>query len=98
MGVRFTLSPNTTDALDQLSRQRFAAVISDMGRKEGPREGYVPLDAIRARGDQTPLFFYASSNAPEHKLETRNHGGQGCANNATELFHMVTHAVISGLG
>jgi hypothetical protein len=44
--------------------------------------------------DQTPLFFYAASNAPEHKRETAEHGGQGCTNNAQELFAMVTRAVI----
>jgi CheY-like chemotaxis protein len=93
VGLRFTLSLNTADALNQLLRQTFDAVISDMGRKEGPREGYVLLDSMRARGDQTPLFFYASSRAPEHIRETREHGGQGCTNDASELFRMVTNAV-----
>jgi CheY-like chemotaxis protein len=95
IGLRFTLSLNTADALNHLSRQTFDAVISDMGRKEGPREGYALLDAMRARGDQTPLFFYASSRAPEHVRETREHGGQGCTNDANELFQMVTGAVFS---
>ena len=54
------------------------------------------LDRLRQEGDLTPLFFYASSNAPEHKREAREHGGQGCTNNAQDLFAMVTAAVISG--
>jgi CheY-like chemotaxis protein len=87
-----------SDALEAIRRQKFAAVISDMGRKEGPREGYVLLDAMRKDGNQTPLFFYAASNAPEHKKETLAHGGQGCTNNAQELFQMVTKAVISNVG
>lgn len=95
VGFEFTLSLNTKDALDQLSRQEFCAVISDMGRREGPREGYVLLDEMRRRGDKTPLFFYAASNAPEHKRETKEHGGQGCTNNSNELFEMVTHSVWS---
>lgn len=94
VGLRFTLALSTNEALEALSRTGFAAIISDMGRKEGPREGYVLLDRIRKDGNQTPLFFYASSNAPEHKRETREHGGQGCTNNAQELFEMVTQAVI----
>jgi CheY-like chemotaxis protein len=93
VGLRFSLSLNTTDALDQLSRQTFDAVISDMGRKEGPREGYVLLDGMRARGDRTPVFFYASSRAPEHVRESREHGAQGCTNDPNELFQMVTRAV-----
>lgn len=94
MGLRFTLALSTDEAFERLAQARFAAIISDMGRKEGPREGYVLLDRLRKEGDRTPLFFYSASNAPEHKRETREHGGQGCTNNAQELFEMVTRAVI----
>ena len=94
VGLRFTLALSTDEAMQKLSQERFAAIISDMGRREGPREGYVLLDKIREEGDTTPLFFYASSNAPEHKKETADHGGQGCTNNAQELFQMVTRSVI----
>ena len=95
LGLRFTLSLATDDALNQLRKNKFAAVISDMGRKEGPREGYKLLDAIRANGDQTPLVIYAGSNSPEHKQEAEKHGGQGSTNNPQELFRLVMAAVIS---
>lgn len=95
-GLQFTLAKSTNEALKKLKEQRFASIISDMGRAEGPREGYVLLDTLRKQGDQTPLFFYASSNAPEHRRETAEHGGQGCTNDAQELFQMVTKAVIVG--
>jgi CheY-like chemotaxis protein len=94
VGLKFSLALSTDEALAAMERQKFAAVISDMGRKEGPREGYVLLDAMRASGNTTPLFF-STSNAPEHKQETHEHGGQGCTNNIQELFQMVTKAVIS---
>ena len=94
LGVKFYLSETTKDALNVLSTKSFGAVISDMGRREGPREGYALLDAMRSGGDDTPLFFYASSNAPEHKQETYDHGGQGCTNDGQELFDMVTKAVL----
>ena len=96
LGLRFTLALSTDDAFERLAQARYAAIISDMGRREGRREGYVLLDRLRQEGDQTPLFFYASSNAPEHKREAREHGGQGCTNNAQDLFEMVTASVISG--
>ncbi len=96
IGLRFTLALSTDEAFERLSQVRYAAIISDMGRREGPREGYVLLDRLRKGGDRTPLFFYAASNAPEHKRETREHGGQGCTNNAQELFEMVTRALIQG--
>lgn len=95
-GLKFTLSLSTSEALQKIEKQKFAAIISDMGRREGPREGYVLLDTLRRQRNQTPLFFYASSNAPEHKRETVEHGGQGCTNDAQELFQMVTKAVILG--
>jgi CheY-like chemotaxis protein len=94
IGLRFTLALSTDEAFERLAQNRFAAVISDMGRREGPREGYVLLDRLRKEGDRTPLFFYAASNAPEHKRETREHGGQGCTNSAQELFEMVTRSLI----
>jgi CheY-like chemotaxis protein len=95
-GMKFTLALSTDEALKKLAAHRFAAVISDMGRREGPREGYVLLDKIRQQGNLVPVFFYASSNAPEHKRETEEHGGQGCTNDAQELFQMVTKELISG--
>lgn len=96
IGIQFALALSTDEALEKLSQAKYAAIISDMGRREGPREGYVLLDRLRREGNQTPLFFYATSNAPEHKRETLEHGGQGCTNNAEELFEMVTKTVIEG--
>ncbi len=94
MGVKFSLAVSTNEALEQLDNGAFAAIISDMGRAEGPREGYVLLDKLRASGNDTPLFFYASSNLPEHKQETREHGGQGSTNNPQELFNVVMRALV----
>jgi CheY-like chemotaxis protein len=94
MGLRFTLALSTNEAISRLSQDQYAVIISDMSRREGSREGYVLLDRIRRQGDQTPLFFYSTSNETEHKRETKEHGGQGCTNNAQELFEMVMRAVI----
>lgn len=95
MGITFSLALSTDEALTQVDKHRFAAIISDMGRKEGPREGYVLLDKLRDSGNDTPLFFYASSNSSEHKRETIKHGGQGATNNPQELFRMVMRAVLN---
>jgi CheY-like chemotaxis protein len=95
-GLDCTIALSTQQALDILKRERFAAIISDMGRKEGPREGYVLLDELRERGDQTPFFIYAGSNLPEHKREAAKHGGQGSTNHPQELFEMVATAVRKG--
>ena len=65
-GLRFTQSLSTDDAVEKLAQMRFGAIISDMGRKEGPREGYVLLDKIRSERNTTPLFFFASSSTPNN--------------------------------
>ena len=96
--INFVLSglrdASTNEGLEKLRQNQYAAIISDMRRREGPREGYLLLDRLREQGDRTPLFFYTSSNAPQHKRETCDHGGQGLANNPQELFEMVTSGLL----
>lgn len=95
MGISFSLAFTTEEALAHINKRRFAAIISDMRRNEGPREGYVLLDKLRHSGNQTPLFFYTSSNTLGNKKEAAGHGGQGCTNNPEELFRIVMRAVLN---
>lgn len=95
VGIEITLALSTVEALELIKNNKYAAIISDMGRKEGSREGYVLLDSIRNQKETTPFFIYAGSNLPEHKLETLNHGGQGTTNNPQELFKIVMKAIIT---
>jgi CheY-like chemotaxis protein len=95
LGLTFDLALSTEEALEQLSSSRYGAIISDMGRREGPREGYRLLDAVRASDRITPFFIYAGSNAPQHKREAAEHGAQGSTNRANELVDMVTQALSS---
>lgn len=92
-GLDVTLALSTNEALNLLAKQRFAVIISDMGRKEGPREGYVLLEAVRAKDQQTPFFIYAGSRAPAHQREAAARGAQGTTNIARELFDMVMRAL-----
>jgi CheY-like chemotaxis protein len=89
LGIEFTLALSTEEALTLVSKRRFGAILSDMGRTEGPREGYALLEALRSHGDQTPFFIYAGSNSAQHKREAKARGAQGTTNNAQELFEMV---------
>jgi CheY-like chemotaxis protein len=93
-GIRVRLAMSTDEALAAISQRKFAAIISDMGRREGPREGYVLLDRLRELENRTPFFIYAGSNAPQHRTEALAHGAQGSTNSAKELFEMVTQAAI----
>jgi CheY-like chemotaxis protein len=93
LGVSFVLAISTDEALKKISRQRFDAIISDMGRPPDSRAGYTLLDKLRSSGDQTPFIIYAGSRDPEHIMESRRHGAIGCTNNANELFELVLSAL-----
>jgi CheY-like chemotaxis protein len=93
MGLEFTLALSTNEALGTLETRKFAAIISDMGRKEGPREGYILLRAIRQLDKKTPYFIYAGSRAVQHQREAALRGAQGTTNIAQDLFEMVTRAI-----
>ena len=92
--LRVELALTTAEALERLKHNKYAAIISDMARLEGSREGYALLDTLRGKNDRTPLFFYTTSRSPEHREETFVHGGQGCTNDPAELFEMVVKALL----
>lgn len=96
-GIEFTLALSTKEALDILKHNKFAAIISDMSRKEGSNEGYVLLEKLRIAGDQTPFVIYAGSNLPKHKKEASERGASGSTNRAEELFQLVMGAISNGL-
>jgi CheY-like chemotaxis protein len=92
-GLTITLALSTNEAINELERNKYAAIISDMGRREGPQEGYVLLDKIRNSGNQIPFFIYAGSNSPEHKKMALEKGAQGSTNRAQELFEIVMNKI-----
>lgn len=93
MGLEFTLALSTKEALAVFAPRRFAAIISDMGRKEGKQEGYVLLEAIRKLDMRIPFFIYAGSAEPEHKRQAAMRGAQGMTNVARDLVDMVIKAL-----
>jgi CheY-like chemotaxis protein len=96
LGVGFVLALSTDEALEKLTRQKFDAIISDMGRPPDPQAGYTLLDQLRANGDRTPFIIYAGSRAPWHQAEARRRGAVGCTNQPSELLEMVLAAIGRG--
>lgn len=90
VGFKFELALSTNDALKLFENNKYLAIISDMGRIEGPKEGYVLLKEIRKRNKHIPFFIYAGSNSLEHKVEAQEKGAQGSTNRATELIDLIT--------
>jgi CheY-like chemotaxis protein len=97
MGLKFTLASNTEEALQLLATRKFAAIISDMGRKEGSREGFRLLEACRIKDTSTPFFIYAGFQATLLRREAALRGAQGSTNNAEELVELVTRALPIGV-
>lgn len=95
-GLHFKLALSTEEALQALKQEKFAVIISDMGRKEGAQEGYVLLDKLRESSNSTPFVIYAGSNLPEHKRQARERGALGSTNRAQELFQLVMGAIQNG--
>ena len=95
LGIRFTLSKSTEDALEKLRLHRFNAIISDMGRPPDPKAGYTLLDTLRKSNIKTSFIIYAGSNKPEHKEEAKRRGAQGSTNDPTELFQLIISAILN---
>ncbi|MBG0569247.1 response regulator [Actinoplanes aureus] len=93
LGVRLTTAASTEEAVDQLKRQSFDLIISDMGRPPDPRAGYTLLDELRSGGNHTPFVIYAGSRSPEHVKEARQRGALGCTNSPQELIQIVTQTL-----
>lgn len=93
-GIEIIPVLSTEQATRYLKNNKVSVIISDMGRKEGSREGYVLLDKLRKSGDNTPFIIFAGSRSMEHIKETVRHGGQGCTNDFAELFRMVSSILL----
>lgn len=96
MGITFSIARSTQEGLSLMVTERFAAIISDMGRREGPEEGYVLLKAVRESDPEIPFFIYAGSNAPEHKRKAKELGAQGSTNRPQELLDLVVRSLGKG--
>jgi len=94
-GVRFDLAIDTDQAMRLLEgdKDRFAAVISDLGRGFDRRAGYTLLGQMREAGMSTPYFIYSTSRSPDRVREAKNRGAQGATNDPDELVAMVLAAI-----
>jgi CheY-like chemotaxis protein len=95
LGISFTISTSTEDALDKLSRYQYDAIISDMGRPPDAQAGYTLLAEKRKLHDDTPFIIYAGSNKPEHKAQAREAGAIGSTNDPLELYDLVLKSIAS---
>jgi CheY-like chemotaxis protein len=87
--IKFELAESTGEALARLRKERFDAIISDMGRPPDLQAGYTLLNALRSSGDLTPFLIYAGSDSPEHLRLALSKGAQGSTNRSDTLIKNV---------
>ena len=89
----------TSQALEQLQTRSFDAIVSDMGRREGPIEGYVLLDEVRRLGVTTPYFIYATGgDRAAHVALAKERGATGSAGVMSDLLGQLHAALYPGAG
>lgn len=93
LGMRFTLSISTQDAIEKVQSNTYDVIISDMGRPPDQRAGYTLLGKLKELGVATPFIIYAGSRLPEHVAEARRNGAFGTTNDPQELFELVVNAI-----
>lgn len=94
MGIQFTISTSTKDALEKVQLDDYDAIISDMGRPSDNRAGYTLLRELQRKQIDIPFVVYSGSNLPEHKAEALRKGAVGATNNLSELIELVKKALL----
>lgn len=92
-GVSTVWLRTTEQALDALRGNSFDAVITDMKRPEGHKEGLSLLTEMRARGFTNPVIVYAGPRIKNHLEEILRHDGFGATYDPIELYEMVMEAI-----
>jgi CheY-like chemotaxis protein len=95
-GLKFDLALSTERAMNLLHSNDYSLIISDMGRKEGPREGYVLLKQIRDTGNNIPFVIFSSDGSlPQHRIEAKKEGAQGSTDITPEAIEMVLKLLLN---
>jgi CheY-like chemotaxis protein len=94
LGIQFTMSTSTEEALEKIHLQKYDVIISDMGRPPDMQAGYTLLEELQKRSINIPFIICSSSDRPEHRAEAARRGAFGSTNNSQELFNLVISALV----
>ena len=87
VGVRFAICTSTSDALEELARASYDAVISDMGRPPDARAGYTLLEKIREMKFSMPFIIYSrGANKQHHREEAQQQGAYASVSGPLDLY------------
>ena len=90
IGLEVDLALSTQRAESLLAKNMYSLVISDMGRKEGIREGYEILEKVKNNYKDTPVIFFTSDGSKaEYKEEAKSNGAIDSVDSFKELLSLV---------
>lgn len=95
LGVKFDIARTTDEAVTTLSanRDRYAFVISDMGRPSDRRAGFTLLQRLRDEGIDVPYIIYAASATSDQDRDAKSRGAVGMTNSPSRLLELVSQVV-----
>lgn len=96
LGIRFTISTSTEDALEKVHQFSYNVIISDMVRAPDKQAGYTLLERLQEEGFHIPYILFAGPSTPERKAGIAQRGGFAVANGAPDLFRLVIDAIKKG--
>jgi CheY-like chemotaxis protein len=92
LGIRFSICTSTDDALEELKRSSFDAVISDMGRPPDMRAGYTLLEKMHEMTFKIPFIIYArGGNQPKYKEEAQKRGVYASTSGPQDLYRTIVN-------
>ena len=94
-GVQFDVATDTDEAMELLGTDpnRYAFVITDMGRFGDPSAGFTLLGKMKAAKVERPTIIYAARTSPEREAEARRKGAFGLTNSPNRLTELVQQVV-----
>jgi CheY-like chemotaxis protein len=96
LGIQFTLSTSTEDALEKVRKNSYDVIISDMTRATDSQAGFTFLEELQKQGIHAPFIIYGGSKIPDLKAQIMRRGGFGATNYPQELFQLVINAIQNG--
>jgi CheY-like chemotaxis protein len=96
LGFAVDFVVSTDEALHDIAKSRYDAIISDMARPGDGEAGKTLIRKLREMGSEIPVIVYSSNESPQFASELRDAGAFAATNLASELISRVAEAVDAG--
>ncbi|MGY3493919.1 response regulator [Bradyrhizobium sp. USDA 4502] len=94
-GLGFTIDMvvDTDEALNDISKVQYDAIISDSSRPGDPDAAKTLVRRLRERGSETPVIIYSSNDSEQFASEMKDTGAFAVTHRASDLVRQVAEAV-----